>query len=98
MNEAVPAARPIQFYLVVAATAAVMAVIFSPTPDAVSVGLLGLATILTSVVVGAVARRFSARSPRMGRSRIILPVIIGIAGSFLGLVLISLAFRAAGLN
>ncbi len=98
MNETVPAARPIPFYLVVVATAFVMAIVFSPTLDAVTVVILALATIVTSVVLGAVARRFCRRSPRIGKSNVILPIIVGIVGSVLGLLLINLAFGAAGVG
>ena len=98
MNGIVPTARPILFYSVVIVTAMAMAVILSPTPDAVSVGLLALLTVLASVVIGIAARLCSGRFPRIGKSDVILPAIIGIFGSILGMILINLAFRMIGAN
>ena len=98
MNEKLPTTRPILFYSVVIVTAMAMAVILSPTPDFVSVGLLALVTLLSSVVIGIVVRLYSGRSPRIGKSNVILPAIIGIFGSILGLILINLAFRMIGAN
>ncbi len=95
MNETVPAARPIPYYLVVVATAFVMAIVLSPTPDAISVALLLFITVPASVVLGAVARHFRRRSPRLGKSTAILPIIVGIAGSFLGLGLVTLVLHIA---
>jgi hypothetical protein len=98
MNEKFPTARPILFYSVVIVTAVAMAVIFSPTPDLVSVGLMALLTVLSSVVIGILVRLFSGRFPRMGKSNVILPASIGIFGSILGLILINLAFRMISAN
>lgn len=95
MNEIAPATRPMLFYSVAILTAVVMAVIISPTPDAISVGLLALFTVPASVVIGIVARR-CGRFSRIGKSNVILPAFIGILGGVLGPILINLAFRIMG--
>ncbi|HVJ45316.1 MAG TPA: hypothetical protein VM511_02950 [Luteolibacter sp.] len=92
MNDNVQGQDSLVFYPVVIGTSAIMAFVLSPTPDLISLALLALLTISSSVVIGVLLRRLRYR-PSFRGSCIVLPAVIGVLGSLLGLIGANVLFR-----